>query len=155
MADRIAVMSEGRLEQYGSPTELYDRPANKFVAGFIGSPGMNFVSGKIDGSGTHLVNDAGIRLALSGHHTPDMPVTIGFRPEHITLADTGLGGQVDLVEPTGAEELITLLIPGGRVIASLRERNNLREGQNVALGIAPGHIHVFSDETGSRLEAQP
>ncbi len=154
MADRIAVMSEGRLEQYGSPTDLYDRPKNKFVAGFIGSPGMNFIDGRIDDTGRIFVNDAGVRVPLGGMFQPHRQVTIGLRPEHVALADSGIRGIVDLVEPTGAEEMITINIPGARVIASLRERNHLREGQALAVTIAPEKVHVFSLETGGRLEPQ-
>ncbi|MCP1170632.1 ABC transporter ATP-binding protein [Limimaricola litoreus] len=154
MADRIAVMSEGKLEQYGTPTELYDRPVNTFVAGFIGSPGMNFIEGAIDADGGHFHNDAGLRLALDGTFTPGRKVTIGIRPEHLRLAEDGFGANVDLVEPTGAEEMIVFDIPGGQATASLRERNNLRKGQKVGLTAAPGHVHVFCGENGNRLEGR-
>ena len=151
MADRIAVMSEGRLEQYGTPTELYDRPVNTFVAGFIGSPGMNFLEGKIDADGAHFVNAEGTRIALPDGYDAGRGVTIGIRPEHLRLTDEGVAATVDLVEPTGAEEMIDFNIPGGRVTASLRDRNNLSEGQKVALTVAPEHVHVFDGASGERI----
>lgn len=153
MADRIAVMHDGRLEQYGTPAEVYDNPTNRFVASFIGSPGMNFIEGRADETGRVFVNDAGVRMALPGHYGAGRDIVLGFRPENLVLGEGGFRGSVNLVEPTGAEELVTFDVPGGRVLASLRERPGLREGQNAGLTIAPQHLHVFGGPNGERLPA--
>ncbi|TIU84153.1 MAG: sn-glycerol-3-phosphate ABC transporter ATP-binding protein UgpC, partial [Mesorhizobium sp.] len=108
MADRIVVMDRGRIQQVGQPLELYDRPANKFVAGFIGSPSMSFVSGalKTTGAQSWLETKGGGRLALSGNAASGRAtVEAGIRPEHFMVGagDDAIAIKVDVVEPTGSE----------------------------------------------------
>ncbi|RVC49056.1 ATP-binding cassette domain-containing protein, partial [Mesorhizobium sp. M00.F.Ca.ET.038.03.1.1] len=108
MADRIVVMDRGRIQQVGQPLELYDRPANKFVAGFIGSPSMSFVSGalKTAGAQSWFETSGGGRLALSGNAASGGDtVEAGIRPEHFMVGagDDAIAIKVDVVEPTGSE----------------------------------------------------
>src|SRR3982751_4708157 len=99
MADRIAVMNEGRIEQLGAPLELYDRPANLFVAQFIGSPAMNIFDGLVRGG---AVEALGVRWPANGHASDGQRVRYGIRPEHLEPASTGIPAKVVVVEPMGA-----------------------------------------------------
>ena len=153
MADKIVVMQGGRIEQMGTPLEVYDRPANLFVAGFIGSPSMN----KLDAVARHengaIVADvAGTRVPLDGVALQDgQEIVVGIRPEHLFPADTGIAGQIAVVEPTGAETHLVVRLARGEVTAVLRERRDARPGQEIRLGIAPGAAHVFDRKTGVRV----
>src|SRR6059058_968819 len=106
MADRIVVMHDGLVEQIGAPLELYDKPQNLFVAGFIGSPAMNFLTGSIKANGTLAFEGPGgaklpLNAAPSG--SDGRPAVYGVRPEHFVIADDGAEAEVQVVEPTGAE----------------------------------------------------
>ena len=106
MADKIVVMHDGRVEQIGAPLELYDRPDNLFVAGFIGSPAMNFLRGTLRLNGTgefHGPNGVRLPLAAAPSGSDGRPAIYGVRPEHFTLADDGTEAEVQVVEPTGSE----------------------------------------------------
>ncbi len=154
MADRIVVLRDGRIEQVGMPLELYDRPRNAFVAGFIGAPAMNLLAARAHEGGRVLTDDglqlplpAGLRLA------PGHAVWLGVRPEHlqVTAADQGLRAEVQVLEPTGAETQIAARLGGQNVIAVSRERLDLRPGS--ALGLRPlaHQLHVFDQASGARL----
>jgi len=156
MADIIVVMRDGVVEQTGAPLELYDTPANLFVAGFIGSPAMNFVPGKLtsDGSafiapdGQHLPVPDGLAARAGGRE-----VTYGIRPEHLALGD-GPGGvavTLDVVEPTGSDTHLMARLGDIPVVAMLRERANVAPGQQVRLAVDPAHVHLFDGETGARI----
>src|ERR1700680_980831 len=111
MADKIVVMHDGRVEQIGSPLELYDRPGNLFVAGFIGSPAMNFFPGTIRHNGNaEFDGPGGIRLPLRAppRIVNGGPVIYGVRPEHFTLSDDGVDAEVQVVEPTGSETQLVM-----------------------------------------------
>src|SRR5204863_310856 len=137
MADKIVVMNAGRVEQIGSPLELYDDPANQFVAGFIGSPAMNFLTGRLASNG------AGLAVAVGGGvHLPipvraEIPegreVVVGVRPEHFAVADDGVPAEVVVVEPTGADTQIFCRLAGVDVTAVVRERHAFRPGAPVRL----------------------
>src|SRR5919197_4518167 len=103
MADRIVVMHDGRVEQIGTPLELYDHPANLFVAGFIGSPAMNMLGGSIDGNAFVAADGARIDLRTVPANSDGRPVTLGVRPEHFHLDPNGLPAEILTVEPTGSE----------------------------------------------------
>jgi multiple sugar transport system ATP-binding protein len=155
MADRIVVLRDGRVEQAGSPLELYDRPANAFVAGFIGSPSMNFIPGRvaIDGS-PRVLTDDGLQLPLA--HAPAAThgrrVLYGARPEHFALGDAqGSNAEVIVVEPTGAETQIAARLGGQEIIAAFRERVPVRPGERLGLHPLPEHAHLFDAESGLRL----
>ena len=159
MADKIVVMRDGIVEQTGSPLELYDHPANQFVAGFIGSPAMNFLPGVLlrDG-GTATVELAGglslpAPLNASGQH--GQKVIYGTRPEHIDIggAGEGLETEVVVVEPTGADTQIFTKIAGIEVTSVFRERHAFRPGETIRLRPDPARAHLFDAASGIRLNA--
>ena len=156
MADKIVVMNGGNVEQIGSPLELYDDPANLFVAGFIGSPAMNFLTGRIAKTATGLGVEVGEGvvlpapartpgdLAAEGHE-----VVVGVRPEHLAVADRGIPALVELVEPTGADTQIFCKLAGSAVTAVVRERHEFKPGARIHL--APQLTFVFDPASGARL----
>lgn len=153
MADKIVVMQGGHIEQIGSPLEVYDRPANLFVAGFIGSPAMNVLDAVVRHDGGEVVAEvAGTRLPLSVPGLGDgQEIALGLRPEHLQPAEDGLPGQIAVVEPTGAETYLVVRIGAREVTAVLRERREVRPGQEIRLRAEPDAIHVFDKGTGRRL----
>jgi multiple sugar transport system ATP-binding protein len=153
MADKIVVMHDGRVEQIGTPLELYDRPDNIFVAGFIGSPAMNFVRGKTNGGS--FAADSGIHLPLPtrGGGTSGQPTVYGVRPEHFALADDGAEAEVRVVEPTGSEIMVAAKLGDADVIAVFRERHKFKPGDKIRLKPNPELAHLFDASTGKRLNA--
>jgi len=152
MADKIVVMHDGRVEQMGQPLALYDRPQNQFVAGFIGSPSMNFIPGRVEGG--HLVGQGGLRIALDADaaRANGRDVVFGIRPEHLSLGDGGIAAEVVVVEPTGSEVQINArLAGGGEIVAVFRERHMFKPGEKIGLKPQPGLIHLFDAATGQRL----
>ncbi len=150
MADKIVVMRDGVIEQVGSPLDLYDQPQNIFVAGFIGSPAMNFIEGRIsDGAfvGAGLVQSlAGLPSGLEGRS-----VVLGVRPEHVELAEQGPEATVMLTEQTGSETNIHLRLDALSLNALARDRIAVEPGQTVHLRLHPGRTHLFDKETGRRI----
>jgi len=160
MADRIVVLKDGKVEQQGAPLELYDRPRNAFVAGFIGSPAMNLIPGRLQrderGGGSHVLTDDGLRLPaplLAGNAaTHGTRVLYGTRPEHFSLdAARGSSAEVIVVEPTGSETHVALRLAGQQVIAAFRERVSLRPGDRVPLWPQAAQAHLFDAAGGHRL----
>ena len=154
MANKIVVMRDGRVEQVGRPLELYDRPVNLFVAGFIGSPSMNFLKGKITTrNGKQFVEIAdGILLPLLGVQAEDgRAVTYGMRPEHITIGDAGIPVKVSVFEPTGSETLIFGRLGGVPIDALVRERIDGEPGQTLPFRLDARYAHVFDGQTGARI----
>jgi multiple sugar transport system ATP-binding protein len=160
MGDRIAVMRDGILQQVGSPQELYDHPANVFVAGFIGSPAMNFATATVS-DGTLTVG--GMRLGASGtvsemirNRATGSSVLLGFRPEHLDLVDTGaaslkIPAKVDVVEYLGNEELIHAVVEGHEVVALVPSERRVQEGQTVDLTVPAAKLHIFDPESERAL----
>ncbi|KKB12227.1 sugar ABC transporter ATP-binding protein [Devosia geojensis] len=151
MADKIVVMQAGKVEQYGTPLELYDNPANSFVAQFIGSPSMNLLP---------VVNKGGTVFLRSGPPTglqaplgvaEGSQFLLGKRPEHITIAATGVNAQVKVVEPTGSETFAVLTAGSDEIVCLLRERVMLTDGQAVQLSLEKGDTYFFDQMTGNRL----
>jgi multiple sugar transport system ATP-binding protein len=153
MADKIVVMQAGVIEQIGSPLELYDRPKNLFVAGFIGSPAMNLMRGTVHLNGGSAVMAGDLKLPVSHTALSDgRPVVYGIRPEHLDLAADGVPAEVTVVEPTGSETMVFLKTAAENMVAVFRERHHLTPGQRVHVRPDPGQIHLFDGETGERLE---
>jgi multiple sugar transport system ATP-binding protein len=152
MADRIVVMHDGTVEQIGAPLELYDRPINRFVAGFIGSPAMNFIEGRIAADASSVETPQGDRLAIgavpieAGH-----PVVYGIRPEHLELADDGIPADVVVIEPTGSETQIVARHSCGEIVAAFRERHQISPGERIHLRPRAKAAHLFDAQTGARL----
>jgi multiple sugar transport system ATP-binding protein len=157
MADRIVVMRDGIVEQSGEPLALYDRPANTFVAGFIGSPAMNMLPGiaRVNGGAPVVEVGAGVSLPLPlGARAADgQEVLYGMRPEHCSLGSDGLPVEVIVVEPTGADTQLYCKFDGRDVSAVLRDRTALHPGERVALRPDLARSHLFDASTGQRLAA--
>ncbi|HZQ14593.1 MAG TPA: sn-glycerol-3-phosphate ABC transporter ATP-binding protein UgpC [Pseudolabrys sp.] len=154
MADKIVVMHDGLVEQIGAPLELYDRPANLFVASFIGSPAMNMLKGRIRlNHNASFEGQAGVRFALTAAPTGSdgRPALCGVRPEHFVLADDGADAEVQVVEPTGSELQVVAKLGGEEVIAVFRERHQFKPGDKIRLKPDPRLVHLFDETTGKRL----
>ena len=155
MADKIVVMKDGRVEQIGTPLELYDFPDNKFVAGFIGSPSMNFMPGVVRGS--NVVLDSGDALPIpSGARTEEgQAVNYGVRPEHLSICNEGMGitTQVLVVEPTGAETQVFSKVAEQQITSVFRERHTFKPGQTISLLPDVSRAHLFDLNSGQRLKA--
>ena len=156
MADKIVVMQAGNIEQVGSPLELYDTPANTFVAGFIGSPSMNFFDGVVraqtDGNTVVTIGDLSFPVGQRQGLSEGQKVTFGIRPEHLQLATDGLALVVAVVEPTGSETHVISRLGTQEVVAVFRERHAFAAGQEICLQPDPEQVHLFDAETGVRLE---
>jgi multiple sugar transport system ATP-binding protein len=152
MADKIVVMHDGIVEQMGAPLDLYDRPANLFVAGFIGSPAMNFLKGHLQGG--RFVSNSGITLPVANAPAASdgKPIVYGIRPEHFVLDDAnGLPAEVVVVEPTGSETQVFAKFGGADIVGVFRERVNARPGQQIQITPDPTLVHLFDEQTGKRL----
>jgi len=155
MADRIVVMNKGRVEQQGSPMDLYRRPGNLFVAGFIGSPAMNILPATVrSGSSVMLADGTELPIGASVRVTLGQPVQIGIRPEHLLLAPAGgLVGRVTMVEPTGPHTHLHVSLAGQDTIMVVDGGVSLDRASTVNITIAPEQIHVFDSAGGQRLNA--
>jgi multiple sugar transport system ATP-binding protein len=151
MADRIVVMHDGIIEQIGTPLELYDSPRNLFVAGFIGSPAMNFLKGAAKGDGSIEVE--GTRLPVAGRHSvaDGQPIVYGIRPEHLELANDGFPAKVAVIEPTGSETMVVVRLGETEVVALFRERHQFAPGQTVHLRPRVDQVHLFDSDSGQRV----
>jgi multiple sugar transport system ATP-binding protein len=153
MADRIVVMLDGVVEQIGLPLDLYDRPGNLFVASFLGSPAMNFLSGHLSDHGAFVSEDGSV--AISPQKAPARPgaqVICGFRPEAVVPdANSPLRMRVSVTEPTGAETHVFGRLGGADVIAVLRERVSYSQGADIGVSIASDQMHIFDAATKTRL----
>ena len=147
MADRIVVMKGGVVEQIGKPLELYDQPANLFVATFIGSPAMNLIKGKAGSGG--FVAEGGAVLPLPPGAKAGA-VTYGIRPEHLTLDESGFRAEVVVVEPTGAETQVLARFGTTMLVVVLRERVELNPGDSIGLRPDLSTVHLFGED-GRRL----
>jgi multiple sugar transport system ATP-binding protein len=156
MGDKIVVMRDGVVEQTGSPLEVYDRPANQFVAGFIGSPAMNFLPGvfRRSAGAPRVELPGGLSLQAPAVSAQDgQPVVYGIRPEHIELAggQDGVPGEVVVVEPTGAETQVFAKLAGVEISSVFRERHAFRPGEMIRLRTDPVRAHVFDAGSGARI----
>ena len=152
MADKIVVMNAGKVEQIGSPLGLYDNPANLFVAGFIGSPSMNFLKGKLvrNGAGLQVQMAGGLMLpAPSSAAREGREVVVGVRPEHLLVRSDGVQAEVVVVEPTGADTQIFCKVGGTDVTAVVRERHEFKPGE--AIRLYPELTFLFDPSSGARL----
>jgi multiple sugar transport system ATP-binding protein len=154
MADKIVVMHGGHVEQIGAPLELYDRPANLFVAGFIGSPAMNLLAGVVQ-NGAFQPDGGGPAwpLPYGANASEGLRATYGFRPEHLRLADDGVPLTLTLIEPTGSETQISGRTGTAQVVGAFRERIAARLGETISVLPDPALAHLFHGETGKRLNA--
>jgi multiple sugar transport system ATP-binding protein len=159
MADRIVVMHDGRVEQVGTPLELYDNPANLFVAGFIGSPAMNFINGTMRRENGKLWVETAdkARLAAPGNRggRDGQAVVYGARPEHLALAPAGADGipaTVQVVEPTGADTYVYASLGAIQLCAVFAERHDFRAGDTIRLLPRLDLVHLFDAASGAKLD---
>jgi len=158
LATRIAVMRDGRIEQLGTPAEIYDRPATLYVAGFVGSPPMNILDAEGTGSGLRILGSENT-LPLGGafpNGTTGRRVKVGIRPEALRLAgDDATGGRltaiVEVMELTGPELVITARIGEQRITACLPPRTSLEPGSTQAFSFDEAALHLFDPESGLSL----
>ncbi len=157
MADQIVVMRDGNVEQIGGPLDVYDRPENIFVAGFIGSPAMNLLCGRIrraNGAADVIMDDGTVLPIAAANGAEDgRPVVCGIRPEHFELVGEGDGlrTEVAVVEPTGAETIVVCRFAGIEIQVIFKERHALAPGQTIALRPRPESAHLFDRKSGARL----
>ena len=169
LATTVAVMRDGEIQQNAPPAEIYDRPSSLFVAGFVGSPQMNFLKGRISGAGTgaviELLEGDGSKAAtiplipeMTNHPelSEDRPVVVGIRPEtfHVqdrTAIDHGFDVQIELVEITGADTIVSFSIAGQEAAARLSAEIKPALGDNLRLSFDLRRIHLFDRETGKRI----
>ncbi len=157
LADRIVIMKDGRIQQIGSPTELYREPNNAFVAGFIGSPAMNFLPGRLlfEGDDRFAVLTDGTRLAVTderaGEIANNAAIQVGLRPEHLRVAAQGdgdhanrLAGTLDLIEPTGAQNHLKVSVCDQLLTVVDSQLVSLDIDQPVTLSIDPNQVYVFA-----------
>ncbi len=158
LSDRVVVLDKGRVAQFGRPLELFHRPANLFVAGFVGSPQMNFLTATVEGQGadsiTVSLNGAALTIPTGGHAPvdPARPVTLGIRPDRLELAEDGqLSGSIRLAERLGTENHLHIaLATGGSVVVITDGAHPARAREQVNLRIPPADTHVF-DADGMAL----
>ena len=152
MADRIVIMKDGYIQQVGTPSEVYHKPANTFVAKFIGAPSMNLLEGTFRDGGVTLIG--GKQVALNFNAASNgREVLVGVRPDDFHPDDVNpiIGGKVTVLEPLGPETLIYVDTPSGEVIAKADGRSPPQVGETVSLGAGSEHLHVFDAETGDAL----
>ncbi|TKT69241.1 sn-glycerol-3-phosphate ABC transporter ATP-binding protein UgpC [Aquamicrobium sp. LC103] len=152
MADKIVVLQSGKIEQIGTPLELYDRPANAFVAQFIGSPSMNILKARRVGSELQMPDGRALGVPPPRNLADGAEVLLGKRPEHIRIAQTdGVEVRTKVIEPTGSETFVQFESVGGEIGALFRDRIDLREEAPMRIDLARGPTHFFDTGSGHRF----
>ncbi|WP_085028155.1 ABC transporter ATP-binding protein [Ensifer aridi] len=154
MADKIVVMHDGIVEQLGAPLDLYDNPANLFVAGFIGSPAMNMIRGRLhpeDPTAFMTADGTALPVTRPAAAARGRDLVYGLRPEYMALDPNGLPAEVVVIEPTGYETQMIARLGGNDVTCVFRERVTAKPGETIHLAIDGAHVHLFDAETGRRL----
>jgi len=156
MSTRIVVMLKGHLQQVGTPAEIYSRPANRFVAGFVGTPSMSFLDGAIGASTAGPIFKSGlpqeIALPASAKAVPDTRIVAGIRSEHVTIGEGTSSGDVVSFEAVGHETLVTLATAAGPLTARAAPDIGVRVGDRIAFHIADAAVHFFDTGSGVRIE---
>ena len=149
LGSRIAVMKGGVVQQLGTPSEIYNHPANTYVATFIGSPTMNLLRGGAQGAGEFGIGGAALALAAPPHAAE---LLLGVRPEHLVLQDDApWRGQVSVVEPTGPDTYVVVDTAAGNVTLRTDAQARVRPGERVGLAVSPAHAHWFDARTQERV----
>jgi multiple sugar transport system ATP-binding protein len=159
LADRIAVMHAGVIQQLDTPHNIYHRPANRFVAGFVGSPTMNFRAGKVSNSSGPVFESEGMKLRLHDYpwrngSLPRGEVEVGVRPEHVVVGGghpDPIDAEVELVEPMGAETIVWCQVAGQNFAVRVEGETTIRAGARLPLALPPERLNVFDAKTGVRL----
>ncbi|EPE93918.1 ABC transporter ATP-binding protein (plasmid) [Rhizobium grahamii CCGE 502] len=155
ISDRIAVMYRGRVEQFGTPEEIYARPATRYVASFIGSPQVELLDGVLaEANGSMFIRAGEQTLPVNvapRNFKVGRPVEFGVRPEHVRLGETGLEGRVQMLQPVGPATHVNIDTTAGKFTASVPGFLRAKSGDAVKIEIQAPHVHVFDKETGVRL----
>ncbi len=161
MGERVAVLEGGKLQQVGAPQEVYDKPANLFVAEFIGSPAMNFLDADPSDAGTLRTADAPIKLTdaqSSAVRANTGDVVVGIRPEHLVPQEgesasyaATFEGKVDLVESLGSEQHVIVVLAHATLVTRLPASQRIKAGATLRLGVAAEHLHLFDKSSGRRI----
>lgn len=151
MADRIVVLNAGTVEQIGTPLDLYDEPANRFVAGFIGSPPMNFISARINDDGVTFADNEIYPLTEKIIARTGIDVTLGIRPDRFTLDPDGFSVMVSVVEPTGSETMIHGTKSGDPITIIFKGRPDIKAGEDIRVSVTADALYCFDATTGTRL----
>ncbi len=156
MGDRIVVMNGGVIEQIGTPLEVFDVPANTFVASFVGSPSMNFLAGKVEvtagAAKMHMGDGSALPLPPAAQAHSGKAVTAGIRPHHFLLDSGGtLRATVKDVQPTGVETILLCQLGGAEILVQRMERLGVAVGETVSLSVDPHNVHVFAADSGRRI----
>ncbi|GLS79676.1 MULTISPECIES: sn-glycerol-3-phosphate import ATP-binding protein UgpC [Rhodobacterales] len=149
LADRLVVLNAGRIEQVGTPLEIYHHPASTFVASFIGAPAMNLLDGRADSGWLQV----GVHRLARQDQLGSGPVTIGLRAEDLTPAAEGLAFKTDFVEELGAQRLVHGHVDGQLLVVAMDPAMPI--SAELRLGVAPDRVHVFATDTGKRIETAP
>ena len=154
LADRIVLLRDGKIEQLGSPLDLFERPATRFVAGFLGSPKMNFLTAKLSGKALALADGTRLALPVKRGGQAGQAVILGIRPQHIALAGktvapghARVGVTIELVQPTGSRVQITLPLGGGSIVAELAAHDVSAPGQKIHIDIDMTHAIIIDPHT--------
>ena len=156
LAQRVMVMNKGIAEQIGTPVEVYEKPASRFVASFIGSPAMNLLDGRINAAGTHFELESGMALPINWYYRgyAGRKMTLGIRPEHIGLtsqADGGVPLVMDTLEMLGADNLAHVRWGEQKLVVRLPHQERPKAGSTLWLHMPENHLHLFDGETGQRV----
>tara|TARA_B100001179_G_scaffold44921_1_gene29859 strand:+ start:366 stop:1427 length:1062 start_codon:yes stop_codon:yes gene_type:complete len=153
MADKIVVMNEGLVEQTGAPLELYDKPVNIFVAGFIGSPSMNLFNASINSNSINLGSAGSIPITRNTTSENNLDITLGIRPSHMDISKNGEGlkFQIDVIEPTGADSLVYGRINDTECCVQTSERLNLKSGEIIHILPNEDNLHFFDNQSNERI----
>ena len=162
ISDRIAVMRGGKVEQYGTPEEIYLRPVTRYVATFIGSPRMDLLDGefaRVDGAAVFRVGAAAFRLpedvaAAAADAAGGAALQLGIRPENIVIGDDGVAATVGIVQPIGPSTYVTVNWEGGSLTARIPGISAFRPGQTVHVTLDPAGLLFFDNASGLRLESR-
>jgi sn-glycerol 3-phosphate transport system ATP-binding protein len=157
LGDRLLVLHQGKSVQLATPMEVFEKPANTYVAGFIGAPAMNFLPATLSHDGTAATLSFGLVIPFADGRRPGgdgRKLSIGIRPEHVELDPAGIPVQVDLIEPLGSESVIIGKLADGEML-SVRLQGRAPGGDALAVRLPSGQLHVFDAETGLRLDGQP
>ena len=153
MADKIVVMNEGLVEQTGPPLELYDKPVNIFVAGFIGSPSMNLLNASINSNSINLGSAGSIPITRKTTSENNLDIILGIRPSHMDISKNGEGlkFQIDVIEPTGADSLVYGKINDTECCVQTSERLNLKSGEIIHILPNEDNLHFFDNQSNERI----
>jgi multiple sugar transport system ATP-binding protein len=163
LADRIAIMRDGVIQQLDTPHNIYNRPVNLFVAGFIGSPSMNFVTGEVSGAGEPRFTAGNASVPLAGYQfdtsppAVPSPAVLGIRPEHVAIGEAAgqmpfaIDSEIEIVEPMGSDTIAWVKVAGQPFTFRCESEVSLTVGEPIRIGFDPARGSVFAAQSGTRL----